>query len=557
MSSAAAADRDALIATLPELILLLRRDGVVLDHNTGQGLGTLLPSGPGIGRNVSTLWSAPTATLLRQLTRKAIAQRAPVQARFEENAQRYEVRASAQGPDRAICVIRPVLQDVPEALAASGERTGPRWDRRSFMRRLHEMAASAALRETPLALAVITLDGLSDIASVIDVRLADQVLEAAVLRLWGAGLSLPAVGSAEALTGESRTSSSFGQLSDNSIGLIIASADRELLGRCLGEVCANLGSPVSVGGNDFHLTAYAGVAVLGEDATTAEMLLEHARRAAAEARSRGTEPIRFFSDSLQLESLARLDIARELRTAIAQRDIHLRYVSRHELSSGRRVAWVGYLRWKHPLRGEIRPSEFLRVAEATGLALTLSRALLSGLRQDFLALCVRESPDVRLSFGPLRHHVLHESFVPDIEALLAEGDLPPERLELRIAERAFLAHGPAPLARLAARGVRLIVDEAGRALSALEPLARAPLWAFQLDRAWVSALGSEDATARSVARKVCRSGIAIAEALELQALAPGVDNAAQRDALLELGCHEGLGDLYGPGWAVEQLTAPL
>lgn len=548
MSLAAAGERDALIVTLPELIILLRRDGLILDHNTGQGLGALLPGGACTGSNVSTLWSAPTATLLKQLTRKAIALRASTQARFEEAAQRYEVRVSAQGPDRAICVIRAALRETGGALDASGERSGPRLDRRSFLRRLNESAETAALRESPMALAVIVLEGLADIASVIDMRLADQVLEAAMLRLWRTGepSSAPDREAQAATVDDAAASWSFGQLSDNSIGVVMASADREVLGRCLAQVCANLSAPLSVGSNDFHLTPYTGVAMLGEDATTAEMLLEHARRAASEARSRGGEPVRFFSDSLRLEALARLDIARELRTAIVKRDIHLRYVARHDIASGRRVAWVGYLRWRHPLRGEIRPAEFLRVAEATGLALSLSRALLAGLRQDYVALCSRGPSDVRLSFGALRHHVLDESFVADIEALLAEAGVPPERLELRIAERAFLAHPPAALAALAARGVRLVIDEAGRALSALEPLARAPLWGFQLDRAWVSALAGDEPAVCAVARKVCRAGIAIAEALGLQAIAPGVDSIEQRDVLLELGCQQGLGDLYGP-----------
>ena len=97
------------------------------------------------------------------------------------------------------------------------------------------------------------------------------------------------------------------------------------------------------------------------------MLLDHARAAAAEARRAASRDVFFFSDTLQLRSLARIDIARELREAIANRAIRLRYMGRHELATGRRVAWVGYVRWLHPLRGEIRPSEFLRVAQTTGL----------------------------------------------------------------------------------------------------------------------------------------------------------------------------------------------
>ena len=95
------------------------------------------------------------------------------------------------------------------------------------------------------------------------------------------------------------------------------------------------------------------MAVLGQDASTPKLLLDHARAAATEARRRSSSEVCFFTDTMRLQALARLDIAREMRDAIASRDIRLRYVGRHDLETGRLTAWVGYLRWLHPLRGEI------------------------------------------------------------------------------------------------------------------------------------------------------------------------------------------------------------
>src|ERR1700722_17016046 len=91
----------------------------------------------------------------------------------------------------------------------------------------------------------------------------------------------------------------------------------------------------------------------------------------------------FFSDTLKLRSLARLDVHQELREAIENRDIRLRYVGRHDLLSGELVAVVGYLSWRHPLRGEVRPTEFLNIAEATGLSDLLAASMLQCLREDF------------------------------------------------------------------------------------------------------------------------------------------------------------------------------
>lgn len=149
---------------------------------------------------------------------------------------------------------------------------------------------------------------------------------------------------------------------------------------------------------------------------------------------------------------------------------------------------------------------------------------------------------MRISFGALRPHILHGDFVEDIGRFLAEGVLPPAALELRIAEKTFIGCDPAIFASLRSMGVQLVVDEVARGMGSLDYLARSPLWGLQLDRAWVTALRSDP-----VALKVCRAGVAMATALGLTPIATGVDDAAQRDALLELGCRYGSGDLYREG----------
>jgi EAL domain-containing protein (putative c-di-GMP-specific phosphodiesterase class I) len=253
----------------------------------------------------------------------------------------------------------------------------------------------------------------------------------------------------------------------------------------------------------------------------------------------GSSEVCFHSDTMKLRSLERLDLARELREAIAGGDIRFRYVGRHDLETGRLVAYVGYVRWQHPLRGEIRPAEFLRVAETTGLAVALSRAALRSLCADFATLKTRCDDDVRISFGALRDHFFHEGFLSEMERMLADQVLPAERLELRVAEKTFVAHDPNDFRKLQKRAVQIVVDEVGRGLSSLSSLARAPLWGLQLDRAWVTAVRS-DATAR----KICSAGVSMAASLGLTPIATGIDDEAQRQALIDLGCRYGSGDLY-------------
>jgi EAL domain-containing protein (putative c-di-GMP-specific phosphodiesterase class I) len=522
---------DALVDALPDLALLVSRDGVVIAHGGGRDMAGMRPSADAAGKPLEASWSAPVATLLRQLTRKSIAQRISAEARFSTREGEYTVRVSPRGPDRAVCIIRPAGGPLADDPSDSGVRPAPRLDRRGFLQRFKESLSWAALRETPIALAVIHIDGITDIAQVLASQVSEQVMSAAIRRL-----PAPPDGPGSAATPQWY----LGQLSEGLLAIVIESADRDAIEGCVAQVCASLREPVGTGDAEFHLTPHAGVAILGQDASTPKLLLEQARSAAMEARRSGAaHGIRFFTDTMKLRTLARIDLTRELRNAIGNGDIRLRYTARHDLKSGRLVTCVGYLRWQHPLRGEIRPAEFLRLAAATGLAASLSRAVLAHLRRDFAVLAARCESDVCISFGALRHHVLHEEFLNDVSQLVSGGGIPAERLELRIAEKVFITREQSHAEALRRVGVRLVVDEVARGIGSLDALARAPIWGLQLDRAWVAALRTDP-----VARKVCRAGIEMAGALGLVPIATGVDDADTRDALLQLGCSYGSGDLY-------------
>jgi EAL domain-containing protein (putative c-di-GMP-specific phosphodiesterase class I) len=521
-----------LLEALPDLALLVSRDGLVIAQGGGRGLGDLRPGIVETGQPLESSWPAPVAALLRQLTRKSIAQRTTIDARFASGGGEYALQVSPRGPDRAVCIVRAAGDSSLEDPADAGARPAPQLDRRGFLQRFKESLSWAALRETPLALAVIHVDGVADIAQVLASQVSEQVMSAAIRRL-------PVPPQAAAPAG-ARPRWYLGQLSEALLALVVESADRDAIEGCVAQVCASLGEPVRNGDAEFHLTPHAGVAILGQDASTPRLLLEQARGAAMEARRGGTaRGVRFFSDTLKMRALSRIDLTRELRNAVANSDIRLRYTGRFDLERGRLSDCVGYLRWPHALRGEIRPAEFLRLAEATGLSAALSRAVLAGLRQDFARLAARGEPEVRISFGALRHHVLHDEFVSDVARLVTEGGVPAERLELRIAEKVFITREPAHFEPFRRLGLRLIVDEVGRGMGCLDALARAPIWGLQLDRAWVAALCSDP-----IARRVCRAGIDMASALGLVPIATGVDDTATRDALLELGCAYGSGDLY-------------
>jgi EAL domain-containing protein (putative c-di-GMP-specific phosphodiesterase class I)/GGDEF domain-containing protein len=515
---------------LPDLVVLVRRDGVLLEHLGGRGLDNLELTLDSVGKRLDLVWPDQVAALVTQLARRAIANRAAIDAQFRDSGVAYQVRVKAQGPDRAICVIRPASAAAEEdAATTTAELSALQLDRRGFLRRFTDCLSSAALRETPTAVAIVHVDGIADISRIIDTKMSEQILAEALLRLR----------SMEGNAAVGEASWYLGPLSEDVLAIVIASEDRDAIEACVARVCATLSAPITLGDAAFHLTPYAGVAILGQDVGSAKMLLDHARTAATEARRAGSKNVCFFADTLNLKSLARLDLARELHEAIANRDIRLRYVGRHDLATGERIANVGYLRWNHPLRGQIRPNEFVRVAEATGLARALSRSVLQGLQEDLAEMSRGTDVKRRISFGALRHHILHEDFISDISRLISEGAVPAEQLELRISERTLLAADAGAFQSLRKMGVDLVVDEVGRGLSSLDQLARAGLSGMQLDRSRATAIRRDP-----IALLVGRAAVSMAAALGITPIATGVDDDEQCRALLDLGYRHGMGDLY-------------
>ncbi len=540
---------DPLIEALPDLVALVRRNGVVIRNVGGRGLPGIAASGSLEGRRLDDLWGEEAAQLLLQLLRKSIAQRQQVEGRFLDRGRAFEARMEPQGPDRVLCVIRAAtvgrgsaargdaedtrgLGADPSGVAGGADPREAPVDRRGFFRRFQQSVADAALREQPLAVSLVLLRGLADIGRIIDFAIAEKIATAALQRLQT--VTPGAQGGLDWYVG---------QLGEGLLGIVIEGrADRRSIGALVGALCDALAEPVAIADASFQLSPCAGIALLGQDAKAPQALLDHARAAMLEARRSAIPDVRFYSDTLRMRPTSRLDFERELRGALEADQLRLRYVARHRLRDGSRVAVQAYLRWPHPLRGEVRPEEFLAIAHGTGLSLPMSRWALDRIRRDMPALRSAAGRGLRVSFGPLRHHLTGDALAADVEALLATGELAADELELRLAER-VVASLDAPdraMGRLADLGVSLMIDEFARSHSVLSRLAYLPFATLQVDRSFVRAVDADPA-----ALKICVAVASVAKSFGMTPVAAGVDGAGDAARMLQAGYVEATGDHFG------------
>ncbi len=291
-----------------------------------------------------------------------------------------------------------------------------------------------------------------------------------------------------------------------------------------------LNQPFDVDGHVVHIGASVGIALAPGDGTDGETLMRHADMALYQAKSDGRAQMRFFEAGMNERIDARRGLENDIRQALADRQFELAYQPRFDLRDGRLVGVEALLRWHHPQRGNVPPSDLIPLAEETALIVPIGQWVLEQACQDaqawpmHLTVAVNVSP-VQFARGAV---------VRDVNRALAQTGLPARRLELEITESAIFKDPAAALAalhELRGSGVRIALDDFGTGYSSLSHLRSFPFDHLKIDRSFV-----RDVVDREDLRAIVRSVTTLAEGLGMQTTAEGVETAEQLDAVRALGC---------------------
>ena len=544
---AAAALHEAPLQALPDLVLVVHRNGTVLTCLGGRHLGEASMPQDLAGRALDTIWPESIASRLMQLVRRVLKTREAVRHPCTDGNRSYEARVSVQGRDQALLVFR----DVTEASEARQEGGPPAAgeppampSREVFLSRSEALLAHACLAEQRAALCLVHLGDLESIALTLGLEQGERLVRLAGDRL--ARLTREDAGAAQAPR--------VGRLAHELIALRLDGIpNREAVARIAERMLAVLKEPLVDGTRELALEPAIGIALMPEDGTDLNDLLEHARAALLEAR-RGTAPVVFYSDTARLKALTRPDLERELTWALEGHQFALHFQPRIDLASGRVVALESLLRWMHPVRGSVGLAEFLPLTEVTRLAEPLGRWVLEEAGRAAAALSSAGFPAVQVSVNVGRRHFASLELARDVRAALDAGRIDAGVLELEVTERMLTRAGGAidALRELRARGVRVLVDEFGSGYFSLSELRDMPVDAVKMPRRFVSQIDSDPR-----ARSICAAAIAIARAFGLTAVAVGIETQTQRELLLADGCAEGQGFLFAPPQPLEHVLRTL
>jgi diguanylate cyclase (GGDEF)-like protein len=372
------------------------------------------------------------------------------------------------------------------------------------------------------------------------------------------------MGVADRLTHRVRAADTVARLGGDEFAIVVEAADSVEEVRMVAErVSAAFAEPIALEGTEAMVNASIGVAT-GSAGCTADALLRNADAALYVAKGRGKRRHVLFSPEMATAIHSRMTLEAELRRAFDRDELRVYYQPVVRLASGRLVGAEALVRWHHPERGLLAPSEFIPLAEDTGLVVPLGRWVLrQACREAAAWRSARPTPPgvagaraqrpgaggaagaergLSVSVNLSARQLQGSDLVRDVEAALAESGLAPGELTLELTESVLLrdsASALACLAELKAMGVRLAIDDFGVGYSSLSYLQQFPVDLLKIDKAFVDAAGRQ-----AHEPVLVRAMVSLAGTLGLECVAEGIERQAQHDALRSLGCEFGQGYLF-------------
>lgn len=295
-----------------------------------------------------------------------------------------------------------------------------------------------------------------------------------------------------------------------------------------------LAEPFALEGRDIAVSVSVGIARVQPTHSSAASVNSDAYAAVHHAKMSGGNQCAIFDAAMHESTRARLQLEAELRHAFERDEFVLHYQPIVECRSGNLIALEALIRWQHPVRGCLPPSEFLEVLASTGLLVDVGRWIVAEVcRQLNVWRETRESGVyVSINVSPLQ--LVEPGFVDDVLVILAATGTPASAIALEITEDLALGNGEIAmraLFRLREQGIRVRIDDFGTGYSSLSYLQRLPVDGLKIDRAFLDQL--ENDTHR---REIVGAIVKLAHVLGLDVVAEGVERPEQLEELRTLDC---------------------
>ncbi len=320
----------------------------------------------------------------------------------------------------------------------------------------------------------------------------------------------------------------------------------------LQQVGASIAEPIHLHNQRFEITSSLGVALYPKDGEDSETLLSNADAAMYEAKALGRNNFQFYCADMHARILDKLALQEGLRNAVARDELILLYQPQVDLRSGAIIGAEALLRWQHPAKGMIFPSDFVPLAEENGTILPIGEWVLrTACRQNKAWQEAGLCPLV-ISVNVSARQFRAISLTAQVRDALQDSGLAPCYLNLEVTESLIMQDAQQAIAimqELKAMGVQLSIDDFGTGYSSLSSLKSFPITSLKLDRSFVADL-CEDKDDEAITKAV----IALGHEMDLEVIAEGVETQAQLAFLISSDCDAAQGYYFGEPVSAQEMA---
>jgi len=316
------------------------------------------------------------------------------------------------------------------------------------------------------------------------------------------------------------------------------------------QISAALSEPFKLEGKELRLSARVGIAIFPNDGNDADILFRNAEAALKKTKLSG-EKYSFYTPELNARVAEKLTLENKLRQALEQEQLVLHYQPKIDLKSNRIHGLEALMRWNDPETGLVPPWKFIPLLEETGMIIEAGAWALSKAMADYRDMQKNNLSPPRIAVNVSQVQLQRNDFVSTIERVLSDSGGVPDGLEIEITESLIMLDVEVNIQKLRAirdLGVEVTIDDFGTGYSSLSYIAKLPISALKIDRAFIINMTS-NADDLSIVSAI----ISLAHSLNLRVVAEGVETEEQAKLLRLLKCDEIQGFLFSPGVPIDQI----
>lgn len=299
-------------------------------------------------------------------------------------------------------------------------------------------------------------------------------------------------------------------------------------------IIRTLSQPISLQGHNPVVTPSIGIAMYPQDGRDADALIRNADTAMYAAKADGRSCFRFYNEEMNARSLEQLKLEEDLRAALVQDQLELRYQPQIDTATGSVVSVEALVRWRHPERGLVSPMDFIPVAERTGQIIDLGGWVLREVARQCAEWDAQGLEPLRVSVNISPLQFRQPDLLNFFREFLESSGMDAERLELELTESAIMTDGESNISKLGqlkSLGLDLAVDDFGTGYSSLSYLRRFPINTLKIDQSFIADMMNVDGAA------IVDAIIALSNALNVRSIAEGIETEEQLGYLASRGCN--------------------